>query len=314
MPNIAYIEKTFSVEHMEMLAHANRVIREFADMGYDLTLRQVYYQFVGHDLFPDDRRWRREGGRWVRDPNGTKNAEPNYKWLGGILDDGRMAGVVDWNAIVDRTRKLGQNNHWDDPQDLLNWAAEGYGFDTWKDQPERVEVWVEKEAMQGVIARPASEWDVAWFCCRGYVSKSALWRAANRLRQHQQAGQDITIIYLGDHDPSGLDIDRVTGETVDIMGVTVQLERIALNWDQVQQYNPPPNPTKLTDSRAKKYVPKYGYECWELDALDPRVLDELINEAIRRHCDEELLDAQRDQRDVDKARIQEIADTWKARP
>ncbi len=305
---IAYIEKEFSAEHMEMLTHANRVIQRFADMGYDLTLRQLYYQFVGHDLFPDDRLWTRAAtGRWVRDTGGTKNADPNYKWLGGILDDGRMAGVVDWDSIVDRTRNLGQNNHWENPQALLNWAAKGYGFDTWKNQPERVEVWVEKEAMQGVIARPAREWDVAWFCCRGYVSKSALWRASNRLHQHQQAGQDLTIIYLGDHDPSGLDIDRVVSETVDIMGVTVHLERIALNWDQVQQYKPPPNPTKLTDSRAKKYIPEFGYECWELDALDPRVLNDLIDDAIRSHCDQGLLDTQHQKREDEREQIRELA-------
>jgi hypothetical protein len=56
----------------------------------------------------------------------------------------------------------------------------------------------------------------------------------------------------------------------------LEVIKIALTWEQIEQYDPPPNPTKLTDSRAPAYVEKYGYESWEVDALPPTVLQEVI--------------------------------------
>lgn len=308
---IAYIEKRFASHVLQMIETAIAIIAEYTAEAYQLTLRQLYYQFVSRDAFPDDRRWAWTGHKWLRDSGGTKNADPNYKWLGRIISDGRLAGLIDWNAIEDRTRNMRQNNHWDDPQDLLAWAADGYGFDTWKDQPERVEVWVEKEALAGVIERPANEWDVAWFCCRGYVSQSELWRAAMRLKRYRRDGQQPTVIHLGDHDPSGMDMTRDIFDRLELLSRgEINVERIALNMDQVLEHNPPPNPAKLTDSRADKYVTEYGTDSWELDALDPRMLSDLIDRAIEAHCDKDLLDEARVKQERERGQIRELAETF----
>ncbi|KKK94523.1 hypothetical protein LCGC14_2681980, partial [marine sediment metagenome] len=229
--------------------------------------------------------------------------------LGNWISDARLAGLIDWYSIEDRGRNLRANNHWDDPEGLITWAADGYGFNTWRDQPERVEVWVEKEALAGVIQIPSDEWDVPWFCCKGYVSQSELWRAAMRFKAHDRASaQTTTIIYLGDHDPSGMDIDRAIRDSLLTFGVDADVERIALHMHQIEEYDPPPNPTKLTDARAKQYVPKYGYESWELDALEPRVLTDLINGAIKAHCNVSELDVAREQQDNERDQIRGLVD------
>lgn len=310
MPKVCYIEKRFGHAAGLVIAQANAVIAGYVDAGYRLTLRQLYYQFVARDLFPEERRWTWDGSRWKRDPEGTKNAEPNYKWLGGLLNDARLAGLVDWNAIEDRTRQLKYNNHWEDPADLLAWAADGYGFDKWRDQPERVEVWVEKEALAGVVERPSNRWDVSWFCCRGYVSQSELWRAAQRLAQYRKAGQVPTVIYLGDHDPSGVDMSRDIFDRMELFVGAINVERIALNMDQIEELDPPPSPAKLTDSRAGSYIERYGDESWELDALDVEYLDRLIDSAILVHVDLELFEAAQEQQEEERNKIRDLGERW----
>lgn len=103
MPKIAYETKALREVALYQIELANQIIVEYQALEMKLTLRGVYYQMIARDLFPDDRRWRwvKATQKWIRDPKGTKNAVPNYKWLQGLLDDGRMTGLVDWNAIED---------------------------------------------------------------------------------------------------------------------------------------------------------------------------------------------------------------------
>ena len=93
------------------------------------------------------------------------------------------------------------------------------------------------------------------------------------------------LIYLGDHDPSGLDMSRDITERLELFGADVTLRRIALNFDQVERYSPPPNPAKVTDSRAEGYIRRFGHSSWELDALPPQVIDKLITDEIRNYLD-----------------------------
>jgi hypothetical protein len=101
-----------------------------------------------------------------------------------------------------------------------------------------------------------------------------------RLKAYENDGQETVVIHLGDHDPSGIDMSRDIRDRLRLFGAKTQLRRIALNMDQVEQYDPPPNPAKLTDSRAEGYIEEYGDDSWELDALDPATLDTLVNEEI----------------------------------
>lgn len=282
----AYITHRFNRSSLVVIGQANEILEEYASKGFDLTLRQLYYQFVARDTFPDDRKWRWTGTRWVRDPNGTKNADPNYKWLGGIVDNGRLAGLIDWDHIEDRTRNLKGRSAWTDPSEMIEDAFRGYHRDRWNGQRYRLELWVEKEALVGIFASICRRWDIDFFACRGYVSQSEMYRAAMRMKSY--AGQELVILHFGDHDPSGIDMTRDIIDRMRMFGAKVRIERKALNMDQVEEHNPPPNPAKVTDSRFQSYVERYGDESWELDALNPETLAELVEGAVNQYRDEDV--------------------------
>lgn len=312
MPKIKYQSVKFRASSLDIIAKANAIIAEYSAMGFRLTLRQIYYQFVARDQFPDDRRWRWTGSKWVRDPNGTKNADPNYKWLGSILCDGRMAGLVDWDAMEDRGRNLLTLPTWDSPSSIIDACARQFRFDLWENQPHYVEVWIEKEALIGVVAVPANKWCVPHFACKGYTSQSEMWDAGhNRLRQQVRTGKKITILHLGDHDPSGIDMTRDIRERLSMfVGSRVEIVRLALNMDQVERYQPPPNPAKMTDTRFEGYADLYGDESWELDALSPDVIADLIERQVMNRLDAEQWD--KDKRREEEARevLGEIANRF----
>lgn len=209
MPKIKYQAITFrEQDKLDAIKQANTLIASYRAQGYTLTLRQVYYQFVAKDLFPDSRKWTWTGAKWVRDPNGTKNAEPNYKWLGDVVGDARMAGLMDWEAIEDRTREVDAVSHWETPASILRACHNSFRVDKWTTQDTRLEVWVEKDAVEGIAKRAAHGCDVAVFSCRGYGSLSSLWESANRLRGYVEDSKKVVILHLGDHDPSGIDMTR----------------------------------------------------------------------------------------------------------
>lgn len=283
MAKIQYEDKRLNATTLAMIVQANRVIVSYQRQGFNLTLRQLYYHFVANDLFPDDRTWTQNlaTGKWKRDPNGTKNAEPNYKWLGDIISDGRMAGLVDWEAIIDRTRDLETLPHWDGPEDIVQAISQQFRYDRWASQPNRVEVWIEKDALVGVIEGVCKDLDVPYFSCRGYTSLSSMWAAAMRLAKYVRQGQPPIILHFGDHDPSGKDMTRDIEDRMATFGVRgLEVRRLALNWDQIEQYNPPPNPAKVTDPRAKNYMAEFGDESWELDALEPAAIATLIRNEL----------------------------------
>jgi hypothetical protein len=286
----AYTTKRFNRSSLEVIEKAEEICNDYARQGLDLTIRQLYYQFVARDLI--------------------RNNQNEYKRIVQIMNDARMAGMIDWAHIVDRTRFLRGNGHWDDPADVLKSAAYGFMRDRWAMQPERVEVWIEKDALVGVIQNPCSTWDVPYFACRGYSSVSELRRAGQRLARYERQGKHTTVIHLGDHDPSGIDMTRDIEDRLRVFGSSVDVHRLALNMDQVEQYQPPPNPTKMTDSRATGYVDLHGYECWELDALDPNTIQTMVEAQILTHLDRDLWDMATADDDADRVRLHTIADNW----
>lgn len=291
MPRIAYIAKNLQPAKLAVIDQCNAIITEYDAQGFSLTLRQLYYQMVSRDLIP--------------------NTQRSYKNLGTAVNDGRLIGLIDWNAIVDRTRNLQQNSHWTDPGDIIDSAAKNYALDKWASQEFYPEVWIEKDALIGVIEDVCNLWDVPFFSCRGYTSQSEVWAAAQRLHRHAKTGQTPLIIHLGDHDPSGIDMTRDIRDRLELFtGRSLKVDRLALNMDQVEQYGPPPNPAKMTDSRFQAYMAEYGDESWELDALEPSVMANLIESSIKAFLDEEAWDAVCDQEREEKRKLEAAAENW----
>lgn len=266
-----FTTKKFGSDALEMIETINVILENYAGQGYDLSLRQLYYQLVSKNLVP--------------------NTEKSYKNVGSLVSDARLAGRIDWDMIKDRGREMVANPHWDGTQDFIESVAPQYRFDLWDDQPKYVEVMVEKQALEGVLQPVCRQLDVPFTANKGYSSSSAMYEASKRYLKRAEDGKEIYVIYLGDHDPSGIDMSRDVLDRLNLflntsMGMSsnegdlLTVNRVALNMDQVRELNPPENPAKLTDSRADSYIQRFGRSSWELDAIEPRQLASLVTNAI----------------------------------
>lgn len=270
------------------------ICAEYAANGYELTLRQLYYQLVARDIVPNNFR--------------------SYKRVGTIVDNARMAGLLDWSYIVDRTRNVYRTDGIDtSPEDAIDTTARAYRRALWRDQPYHVEAWVEKEALAGVVERAASEVGINYFSCRGYVSQSEMYASGTRFARLVRSGKRVVVLHLGDHDPSGIDMtrdirDRLT--TFSRGGRGIEVERIALNMDQIEQYSPPPNFAKVTDARFAAYQALYGDDSWELDALDPATLNGLITSHTLRYRNEELWRAAEERQEREREQLTSISNNF----
>lgn len=288
MPKIAYKDVNFRRDSLALIDIANGIISEYEAEGYDLTLRQLYYQLVarGH----------------------IENTMNSYKRIGSVINDARLAGLIDWYSVTDRTRNMRHNSHWGTPGEIIRAAVDQYAIDLREDQPNYIEVWVEKEALVEVVAKACRVLDVPYFACRGYVSQSEMWAAARRFIRYRNQGRDPHIIHLGDHDPSGVDMTRDIEERMSMFEAYTEVHRIALNLDQITTYNPPPNPAKITDSRCTGYVKQYGTESWELDALNPQIIERLIKEEVSYLTDFDLLEERRNLQEQQKKSLTKYAE------
>lgn len=262
-----FIEKRFNKKSTIIIEQANAIIDEYRKGGYLLTIRQLYYQFVGRDLLA--------------------NTQPNYKRIVNIMNDARLAGLVDWDAIEDRTRNVSRLSTWDKPSSIMDSVVSSYRNDKWRNQEFHVEVWIEKEALTGVISQICDQVEVPYFACRGYVSQSEMYHSAQRLAD---LGKPVIVLHLGDHDPSGIDMTRDNDDRLQMLSghANITVKRIALNLKQIKKYKCPPNPCKLTDSRAAPYMVEFGESSWELDALSPTVTKNLIDKEVAKYRNDEL--------------------------
>lgn len=294
MPKIPYEKKNFRGEALAIIEQANVFIADYNAQGLNLTLRQLYYRFVSRALIP--------------------NTEKSYTRLGNIISDARRAGLIDWDAIVDRTRFLRQRSFWDKPESILESARASYHRDLWADQPKRLQVWIEKDALVGVIEEVCQTNDVPFFSCRGYVSDSEMWAGAMRMREYaKKQGQDVLILHLGDHDPSGIDMTRDIRERIGLFSnyeQNIEIRRIALTMDQIEELQPPPNPAKVTDSRYESYQSKYGEESWELDALEPSYIHDLIQDSIVDERDDDKWQASIRIQEEERGKIATVISKW----
>lgn len=267
-----FVEKEFGISAMTMIRTINTILAEYAAQGYDLSLRQLYYQLVSKNVI--------------------ENTERSYKNVGNLVSDARLAGYIDWDIIKDRGREMVSNPHWGTTADFIENVAPQYRFDLWADQPNYVEVMVEKQALEGVLQPVCRMLDVPFTANKGYSSSSALYEASKRFLKRAEADKELYVIYLGDHDPSGIDMSRdvldrlnlfietsMTGE-LGMLDGRMNVRRVALNMDQVRTLRPPENPAKLTDSRADSYIKRFGRSSWELDAIEPKALAALVRNAI----------------------------------
>lgn len=257
--------KNFGSQSTELITICKGILSKYRAMGIRVTLRQLYYQLVSRDIIA--------------------NNQKEYAKIGRLMTDARYAGYISWSSIEDRVRIPYKHIEFENLSQLIDTAAANYRLDRWKDQTDYVELWTEKDAISSVIKPIADKHHVYLSVNRGYSSASAMHEAFQRFRDKDEEGKLLHILYLGDHDPSGLDMVRDIEERLEEFGVVVDIEHIALTMDQVQEYDPPPNPAKITDPRAKMYILEHGDVSWEVDALQPNVMMDLIDGEISSFID-----------------------------
>lgn len=277
----------FRGDSVDKIEKMGTIVGEYQAQGLRLTARQLYYQFVSRDYIP--------------------NTPSEYKKLTSLLADARYAGLVDWDAIEDRGRVPERSSEWPNIESLVDSALRSYRLPRWSTQPRYIELWVEKQALAGVLQPLAREFHVTLMVNKGYSSASALYESANRMIAASAVSggeRPVTVFYLGDHDPSGEDMVRdIEARLQEFEVARCRVIKIALTMDQVNQYNPPPNPAKISDPRAKAYIERFGDRSWEVDALPPDVLTRLIRHAFEAAIDVSAMDAVKAQEKRDKDRL-----------
>jgi hypothetical protein len=195
-----------------------------------------------------------------------------------LLKEARERGMIPWEWIVDETRELERVASWDDPADYVSTVSRAYRRDFWQHQPFRVEVWSEKGTVRGVLAPVLDQYGVGFRVMHGFGSATAVHDVAI-----DDDGRELFVLYVGDYDPSGLCVSEVDLpkrlERYD--GDHVSLERIELTLDQVRSLPSFPASDKAKDKRYKWFVQNYGDRCWELDAMNPNDLRDLVEEQIK---------------------------------
>lgn len=281
-----YKEIRFQSKTLQLIDLINNVAEEYQEKGYVLTLRQMYYQLVARGYI--------------------ENSQRSYKNVGKTISDGRTAGLIDWNVIIDRLRGIRGQDHQSSPIFAIYDLSKNYCIDKWAGQSNYVEVWVEKDALIDVVGRACGAIDTPYTSDRGYTSTTAIRDAAQRFIDRKDKDGRY-IIYLGDHDPSGVDMTRDIEDRLKLFGADVEIRRIALTMEQIRKYNPPPAFAKSGDTRTPKYIEEHGLQAWELDALDPEVLHDLIQSEIESLMDIPLYNYFFDQEQKEREELLSIA-------
>jgi len=272
------------------LGEVNGILEEYAAEGYRLTLRQLYYQLVSRDLIPNNQR--------------------EYAKLSNLLKKGRMGGVVDWDIIEDRIRAPYIPYYVRDVPGALEDTIDQYRLNRMEDQKVYIEIWVEKDALSGVLKPITSYYHINLMVNRGYSSCTAMYDASKRILR-KQGHKLCFIFYLGDHDPSGLDMVRDIRDRLAEFGADPDVRPITLTSEQIKKYNPPPNPAKFQDPRANDYIAKFGRTSWEVDALNPKTLNRLVQGAVEGLLDRKKFNAKLKQEEKDKKILRTYAEKLK---
>lgn len=285
-----------------VVEQVTEIMNIYDAQGYTLTLRQLHYQFVSRN--------------WI------VNHTSAYKRLGEILQDCRWSGSVDWDGIEDRGR-VPVLPYWvHDIPDALRDTLSSYRLDLQKDQETHIELWTEKDALSGILGRPAEKYHVRLCVNKGYTSDSAIYGAYERFVPKLNEYKKVKILYFGDHDPSGLDMIRDIESRIRKMiengdqvhsqdSAEFDIIPIGLTMEQIKKYKLPPNPAKTTDSRAAAYIKKFGKESWEVDALNPETLVQIVETNILAHVDAKQFNKMISQQDADIKKLNAFIKTQK---
>jgi hypothetical protein len=290
-----FVDHKFNKASQELISTADKILTDYARQGYRLSLRQLYYQLVARDII--------------------ENTVKSYKRIGNLVSDARLAGLLDWDRIEDRNREAVIPVAWSSPAQIVRAAAQQFRVDRWQGQPCHVEIMVEKDALSGILEPVCRELHVRFTANKGYSSSSAMYEAGKRMAAARSHGKEVHIFYFGDHDPSGIDMTRDIDDRLAQFARSrkIEVHRLALNWAQVEEWQPPENPAKETDSRYESYREQFGESSWELDAVEPRTLASLVREHVQELIEQDQWDQVIGEEQYMRAELERFAEEYENR-
>ena len=226
-----------------------------------------------------------------------------------LLRQAREEGTIPWEWIVDETRRLERVSTWDDPDQYARAVARSYRRDFWNQQPARVEVWSEKGTVRGVLAPVLDEFAVGFRVMHGFASATAVYDVAQ-----DDDGRPLIVLYVGDFDPSGMFMSEEDLPTrlEKYDGKHVELRRIALKREQTAGLLSFPATDKKTDKRYSWFVRIFGQRCWELDALDPNVLRDIVQAEIESEIEPDAWARCAAVNEAEQESLRHVLDEWKS--
>lgn len=291
------INKRWDCNQIQLIKDIQEIVNHYLGLNIKLTLRQIYYRLVGNDVIP--------------------NAIEIYKRIGSVITDMRYNGLIDWDAMEDRARTIDMASEWDNARDLMNSAVASFRLPRWKDQDTHVELFSEKDAVFSVVQPLSRKYHVRLNINKGYNSASNMYELSKRLADKLVEGKPVVLLYLGDHDASGLDMIRDIKERVqeflegghEYIYPQFRIIPVALTMAQIKKFKLPPNPAKVTDPRAKWYIKQHGSTSWELDALKPEIMQGIVDKAIVAEIDLDRYNAWKVKEMELKGKLQKFAET-----
>ena len=265
------VKKVWEADQQELIRRILIIVEEYQEQGITQTLRGYYYDLVGF----------------------IPNAIEIYKRIGNLVSDLRYSGHIDWNAMEDRARTNELPQEFDNLKHLIEVANRSFKLSRWADQDYYVELFSEKDTMYSRIEPLSRKYHLPLNINRGYASSSVIYSVSKRLIDKIEQGKQVILLYVGDYDPSGLDMindirKRLTEfleDGRDYVEPNFKIVHVALTREQVEKYNLHPNPAKLSDSRAEKYIEEHGEVSWELDALKPQIMIQIVEDEILKYID-----------------------------
>jgi hypothetical protein len=243
---------------------------DIVQQEYPMTIRQLFYRLVSIAVI--------------------ENCPAHYQRVSKVMTKAREDGRVPYEWIVDRSRATYESANWknlDELNESLESICTEYRRDYWQDQPCHIEIWCEKDAVTGSIEEVREEFGLIVEAQRGFTSTTNVGIVTERLLRHYKAGKQIIVLYLGDWDPSGAEIEadvrrrvKLAAERMDGFGFEFKLQRVAIFKEDIADFNLPPLKVKPADSRAPRFVLAHGDQAVELDALPPTELRARLRKAI----------------------------------
>jgi hypothetical protein len=272
---------------------------EILNVESPMTIRQLFYRMVSQHLL--------------------ENSKLDYQRLSRFMTKAREDGRCDYDHIVDRSRPTYEKSVWKDPSGYAETVKHAYHKDYWAMQPRYCEIWAEKDAIVGSIEDLTRDLGVTLRVGRGFLSATRV----NDIAQHFACiEKPKTVFYLGDHDPSGQEIEASAFQKVqdrlfeiacdrnDYSHTMLEVERLAIHKSDIADYDLPPLKIKDSDSRAAKFRKKHGARCVELDALPPTELRRRIKEAVEYQLDLQLWQRALEIEEVELRSVTEFAERW----